>query len=191
MELIFGIFLGIGLAAACGFRIFVPLLVISVAAKCGHLTLANGFEWISSTPALICFAVATGLEIAAYYVPWLDNLLDTIASPAAVVAGIVITAACVSGMSPLLQWSLAVIAGGGASAAVQGITVTARAASSLTSGGLANPLVATVETAASTALSILALFLPILAGGAALLGMIYAVILLFRRRQPQAAVQGQ
>ncbi len=175
MEEMLSVALGIGLAAACGFRVFVPLLVISVAAKCGHLSLADSFTWIASTPALICFAVATGLEIAAYYVPWLDNLLDAIASPAAVVAGIVVTAACVKGMSPFLQWSLAIIAGGGSAAAVQGITVVTRLTSSLTSGSLANPLVATVEAAASIVLSLLALFLPASAGIVALLCVIYAI----------------
>jgi len=78
--------IGIGLSAACGFRVFVPFLVMSIAAQAGYLQLANGWEWIGSTPAIIAFAVAAILEIVAYYVPWLDNLLDTVATPAAVVA---------------------------------------------------------------------------------------------------------
>ena len=109
-EIILAVGVGVSLSAACGFRIFVPMLAISIAARSGHLTLAGGFEWIGSWPAIVTFSVATALEIAAYYIPWLDNLLDTIATPAAAVAGIIVTAACVDGMSPLLKWSLAVVA---------------------------------------------------------------------------------
>src|SRR5947207_9549521 len=96
LETLLSVCLGIGLAAACGFRIFVPLLVTSLAAQTGHLTLAGGFQWIGTRPALVAFAVATVLEILAYYVPWIDNLLDVIAGPAAVTAGIVVTASVVT-----------------------------------------------------------------------------------------------
>src|SRR5258705_403728 len=150
METLFGVCMGIGLAAACGFRVFVPLLVMSIASLSGHLTLAPSFQWIGSYPALIAFSVATALEIAAYYVPWLDHLLDTIATPAAIVAGTVVTASMISGMSPFLQWTLAAIAGGGAAGLVQGATVLTRAASTATTGGLGNPLVATEAARVST-----------------------------------------
>src|SRR5712664_1230066 len=110
METVLSICLGIGLSAACGFRVFVPLLIMSIASLSGHLTPAHGFEWIGSYPALVAFSVATALEIAGYYIPWVDHLLDTIASPAAIIAGTIITASMVGGMSPLLKWTLAVIA---------------------------------------------------------------------------------
>ena len=100
MELILSIALGVGLSAACGFRIFVPLLVVSAAAQGGYLTLSPGFQWMAGYPALVTFAVATVLEILAYYIPWVDNLLDTIATPAAVVAGAVVTAAVVTDVAP-------------------------------------------------------------------------------------------
>lgn len=105
---------------------FVPLLGISVAALSGHLQLAGGFEWIGSWPAFACFLTATIVEIVAFYVPWLDNLLDTIATPAAAVAGIIVTASVVSDMSPLLHWSLAVIAGGGVATTMQAGSVALR-----------------------------------------------------------------
>src|SRR5881394_829642 len=113
MEPFLSSLVGIGLSAACGFRVFVPLLVVSIASYSGHLHLAPGFEWMGSTAALIAFATATALEIAGYYVPWVDNLLDTIASPAAVIAGTIATASVVADMSPFLKWTLAAIAGGG------------------------------------------------------------------------------
>src|SRR5215468_1906577 len=129
MDTILGICIGIGLSAACGFRVFVPLLVMNIAALSGHLALAPGFEWIGSYPALIAFSVATCLEIAGYYIPWVDHLLDTIATPAAVVAGTLVTASLVTDVSPLVRWSLALIAGGGIAGMVQGTTVLARGAS--------------------------------------------------------------
>src|SRR3954463_3288084 len=125
MDSILSILIGLGLAAACGFRVFVPLLIMSLASRAGvgHLALGPGFAWIGSTPALLSFAVATVLEIAGYYIPWIDNLLDTVATPAAVVAGIVVTAsAMTTDVSPFLKWTLAVVAGGGTTAGFPGDT---------------------------------------------------------------------
>jgi hypothetical protein len=162
METVLSIFLGIGLSAACGFRVFVPLLVMSVASLAGHLQLAPGFAWIGTYPALLTFSVATCLEVAGYYIPWVDNVLDSLATPAAIVAGTLVTASMVSHVSPLMKWTLAVIAGGGVAAAVQGATVIARGASSLGTGGAANPLIATIELGGSLVTSIAAILAPVL-----------------------------
>ncbi len=162
METLLSILVGIGLSAACGFRVFIPPLIISIAAAAGHLNLAGEFAWLSSTPALISLCIAAGLEIAAYYVPWLDNLLDTVATPAAVVAGTIVTASMVTDVSPFLKWTLAVIAGGGAAAAVQGVTVVVRGASTALTGGFANWVVATGEWLGAIATTILVMILPIL-----------------------------
>ena len=163
MEIALSILIGIGLAAACGFRVFVPFLVVSIASMSGHLELAEGFEWLGTHPALWAFAVATLLEILAYYIPWLDNLLDTIATPAAVAAGIVITASVIDDVSPFLKWTLAVIAGGGTAAAVQAATVAVRGTSTVTTGGIANPAVSTGELGGSAVVATLAVVLPIVA----------------------------
>src|SRR5215831_15123663 len=182
METLLSICMGIGLSAACGFRVFVPLLIVNIAALSGHLTLSHGFEWIGSYPALITFSVATCLEIAGYYIPWVDHLLDSIASPAAVVAGTLVTASLVTDVSPLVKWSLALIAGGGVAGMVQGTTVLARGTSLATTGGLANPLVATMELAGAVLTSVVALFAPLVVLGAIL--VLAAVLLrrLWRRR---------
>jgi hypothetical protein len=163
LEVILSVLVGVSLSAACGFRIFVPLLVISIASKTAHLTLSPGFDWMGSWPALIAFSVATGLEITAYYIPWLDNLLDSIATPAAVVAGVIVTAACIGDMSPFLKWTLAVVAGGGAAGVVQTMTVAARTTSTTLTGGLGNSVVATAENAGSLVMSVLAVLVPIAA----------------------------
>jgi hypothetical protein len=180
MEAIMSIMIGVALSATCGFRVFVPLLAVNIGTRAldanGQplIELAGGFDWLSSDIALMVFLVATLFEIGGYYIPWIDNLLDTIASPASIVAGTVITASFVTGMDPWLQWLLGVIAGGGAAGAVQATTVVARAGSTVTTGGLGNPIVASVETSGAflgSALSIVAvkfaivLFVLLLGGG--------------------------
>ncbi len=182
MEVLLSVCLGLGLAAACGFRVFVPFLVLNLAARGGFVALAGSFEWIASTPALITLAVATALEIGAYYVPWLDNLLDSVATPAAVVAGVVATASVVTGIDPYLKWTLAVIAGGGVAGIVQAVTVGARGASSLTTAGFGNPLLATAEIGGSALLAGLAVGLPVLAAVVVLALLLLAARRLGRRR---------
>ncbi|HTW92250.1 MAG TPA: DUF4126 domain-containing protein [bacterium] len=182
MQYALYVLLGIGLAAACGFRVFVPFLVISIAALAGHLRLAPDFAWLGSWPALIIFGVATLLEIVAYYVPWLDHLLDIAATPVAIVAGIVVTASVVTGMSPVLRWSLAAIAGGGVAAAIQLATVALRRASTYATAGLAHPLAATLETGGSVGMSILSLLLPFVAGLLAIILILIATHWLLRHR---------
>ena len=189
-EAVLAVMAGIGLAAACGFRVFVPLLVMSVAAHSGHLELAEGFAWIGSLPALIAFSIATALEIAAYYVPWLDNLLDTMATPAAAVAGIIVTAACITDMSPFLRWTLAVMAGGGVALTVQALMVTTRGTSTMTTAGAANPLVSTAEVIGSAGVSLLAILVPALVGVVLLVLAAVVVRRLFLRRRPAAVVAG-
>lgn len=174
---------GLGLAAACGFRIFTPLLVASVAARAGYLDLGSGFSWIESTPALIAFSVATAVEVVAYYVPWLDNLLDTIATPAAVVAGALLAASVVTGFEPWLKWTLATIAGGGLAGAVQLTTTGVRGASTLMTGGLGNMAVSSIELLGAVGLSLLAIVWPLLA----LVVVAIALLLVARRRARSAA----
>jgi hypothetical protein len=161
-ETLFGIAVGIGLSAACGFRVFVPLLVINLATHTGHLHLTPGFEWIGSGYATIAFGTATFVEILAYYIPWLDHILDLFASPAAIIAGMVVTASMVMDISPFLRWTLAIIAGGGAAALVQGVTVALRTKSSILTAGTGNVLVSSVELAGSIITALLAIVVPVL-----------------------------
>jgi hypothetical protein len=181
MEYLLYVLLGIGLAAACGFRVFVPFLAVSIAVLAGQLRLAPDFAWLGSWPALIVFGVATVFEIVAYFVPWLDHILDVAATPAAIVAGVVVTASVLTGMSPVLRWTLAAIAGGGVAAAVQLATVALRRASTYATAGFAHPLAATVETGGSVGMSALSLLVPFVAGILAILLILIAARWLSRR----------
>lgn len=161
MELLLGALLGLGLSAAVGFRIFVPFFIASIAAYTGNLNLSEGFTWIGSMPALVMFGVATIVEIGAYYIPWFDNLLDSISAPVAVIAGSILTASTMFELEPALKWPIAIIAGGGTAGLIHGLTSSVRLGSTATTAGFANPVVSTVETGSSIILSILSLLVPI------------------------------
>jgi hypothetical protein len=163
MEALVSLALGVALAAAVGLRIFVPLLVVSVAAYFGKIHVAPSFAWLGTVPAMAMLGVAAVVEIAAYYMPGVDNLLDAIATPVAIGAGTMMVAAPLWDMPPLLKWTAAVIAGGGAAGLTHGVTSLLRAKSTLATGGLANPVVATTELGGALGLSLLALALPVLA----------------------------
>ncbi len=163
MDTLVSIAIGIGLSAACGFRIFVPPLVMSIAAIFGHLPLSPQFEWIGTYPALIAFGIATFIEIAAYYIPWVDHVLDLISTPTAIAVGTFITKALVQDTDPLVEWTVAVIAGGGSAGIIQTLMGMVRLSSTALTGGIGNPIVSTIEAGSSLILSVLAIFVPILA----------------------------
>ena len=162
LESALSVALGIGLAAAAGLRIFVPLLVAGLAARAGYLSLADGFEWLSSTPALLTLGTAAALEVLAYLIPGVDHALDVLAGPAAVAAGVVASAAVMADIPSAVLWPVAIIAGGGVAGLTKGSTALLRAKSGVMTGGLANPVVSTVETAGATVLALLAVAVPLL-----------------------------
>ncbi len=170
------IFAGVGLAAACGFRVFLPLFVASLAANTGmEVDFLGSFNveavlgehhWLGSTPVTIMLGVATAVEVASYYVPWIDNALDTIATPLAVGAGTLITGTLLPEFmgDGSFKWATAMIAGGGTAGVVQGASVIARGTSSATTGGVGNPAVSTAELGGSVLTASLAVLVPVLAG---------------------------
>ena len=179
-DVIIALSMGLGLAAASGFRVFLPPFLLSIAVRADAVDvnlMDTPFEYFDSHVAVILLGVATVAEFAGYYVPWVDNLLDSIASPAAVVAGSGMTALVLEGNTdPVIQWSLAIIAGGGVTAIVQGATVVTRGISTTLTAGFANPIVSTGENLASVILAIIAMVLPILA--AVLVAVLIGVIVL-------------
>ena len=155
--------LGIGLAAATGFRLFLPLLVLSIAAWTGHVNLNENFAWLGTPAAVIMLGTAAIAEIAAFYIPGVDNLLDTLATPGAVAAGTIASAAVMTDVPPMLKWTAAIIAGGGVAGVTQGLTAMLRAKSTVFTGGVGNSAVATAELGGATLISILALAAPVAA----------------------------
>jgi hypothetical protein len=185
-----GVALGIGLAAATGFRIFIPLLIAGLAARFDVLPLGESFQWLASTPALLTLGTAAVLETLAYYIPGVDHALDVLAGPATLLAGIVASAAVMTEIPPAVMWPLAVIAGGGAAGLTKGSTALLRAKSGVATGGLANPVVSTVETVSATGIAILAIAVPLLCFVAVVVLLWWVArkagrLLFGRRNQPQ------
>jgi Domain of unknown function (DUF4126) len=173
MENILSVFLGLGLASAAGFRVFVPLLITNIASLLGYYQFGQGLEWMGTYTALAVLLSATLVEIGGYYIPWLDHILDTIAMPASIMAGTILATAFVSIQDPTLRWALGLMVGGGAAGIVQAGTSLLRLGSTATTGGIGNPVVATSENVFSIFLSILSLLLPYLMAGCSILFLIY------------------
>jgi len=196
MNEIIAIFAGVGLAAACGFRVFVPLFIASLAANTGveafggadfGQMLGADFEWLGSDWVTITLGVATVLEIGSYYIPWLDNALDTIATPAAVVAGTFISGAMLPEFmgDEAFKWIVAAIMGGGTAGVVQGASVITRGASTATTGGVGNPAVSTAELGGSVLTAGLAVLIPVVAALLVVVMLFYfirTIIRYFSRR---------
>lgn len=170
-------FIGIGLAAATGFRVFLPMFVVSLASYMGWIPMSDSFQWLAGLPTLITTGIAMVAEILAYYIPFIDHLLDTLSIPLATVAGSVMFASQFADIGTFPQWALALIAGGGTAAAISSGFAGTRAASTATTGGLGNSVVATTETAGAGIMSILALAAPFIAFILAILLIIMVWIL--------------
>lgn len=162
IEISLSVALGIGLAAATGFRIFLPLLVAGLAARTGAIPLNDSFLWLAGTPALLTLGTAALVETLAYYIPGVDHLLDVLATPAAMAAGIIVSASVMADIPPAVLWP-AIIAGGGIAGLAKGGMALLRAKSSVATGGLGNPVVSTGETAGAVLLSLLAVMVPVVA----------------------------
>jgi hypothetical protein len=187
LHLPLSIVLGVGLAAATGLRVFLPMLVVSVAAYTGHLPLDNSFAWLATPSALTMLSVAALVEILAYYVPAVDNLLDALASPAALVAGTIVSAAVMTDVPPMVKWTAAVIAGGGVAGLTQGLTAVLRAKSTVLTGGVGNAVLSTAELVGALLVSVLALTAPLAALGLVIFFLWLGTRLirhLFRKERP-------
>jgi Domain of unknown function (DUF4126) len=177
-DLAISIVLGVALASATGFRVFLPMLVVSGAAYTGHLHLDDSFAWLGTQPALIMLGVAALVEVLAYYIPVVDNLLDILATPAAFIAGTIVSAAVITDAPPMVKWTAAVIAGGGVAGLTQGVTGILRAHSTVLTGGLGNAVISTAELGGAVLISFLALTAPAVAIALVVLFLLVAIRLL-------------
>lgn len=183
-ETIISIFLGVGLAASVGFRVFLPLFALSLASYNGIWELNANWEWIGSLAAMVTFGVATLVELLAYYIPWVDNLLDSLSFPLTAIAGTAVVVSTVANLDPLLTWSLAIIAGGGTATAIKGASATSRLVSTTTTGGLGNPVVSTIETATATVVSIASILAPVI-GVLMVIVILIIIFVIYRKLRPK------
>ena len=192
VTIIMATLMGISLAAASGFRVFLPPFLLSLAARFNVVwfldidLLGTQFEFFTSTLSIVVLGIATVAEFAAFYAPWVDSVLDTIATPASIVAGIAMTAIVLEGNDPIIQWTIAIVAGGGVAATIQSATVATRGLSSTFTFGLGNSAVATGENVASVALTLIAILIPFLSALFVLL--IVALLLRMKRKKKEPVV---
>ena len=193
VTIIMATLMGISLAAASGFRVFLPPFLLSLAARFNVVwfldidLLGTQFEFFTSTLSIVVLGIATVAEFAAFYAPWIDNALDTIATPASIMAGVAMTAIVLEGNDPIIQWTVAIVAGGGVAATIQSATVATRGLSSTFTFGLGNSAVATGENVASVALTLIAILIPFLSALFVLL--IVALLLRMKRKKKEPVAQ--
>ncbi|MBT2581573.1 DUF4126 domain-containing protein [Planococcus sp. ISL-109] len=184
MEMVLAVFVGLALSATVGFRIFTPLLLTGIFERIDWITLSEGFSWVGSTPALIAFGAATIFEVLVNYIPAVGSFMKLISTPVAALAGILLTAAFIGDMNPFLEWSIAIIGGGGV-ATVSHATLTAVKGVSDTT--LVGPAVSVAEDVTATIAPILIFLMPVLAI-VFLLIMAFVIYRLYnrflRKRQP-------
>jgi hypothetical protein len=184
LDPVLSIMLGTGLAAATGFRVFLPMLIVSVAAYTGSLPLSEGFAWLATPAAMLMLGVAAVLEVGAYFVPGVDNLLDLLAAPVAVIAGAIVSASTMTDLPPMMKWTAAIIAGGGAAGIMHGLNAAIRAKSTVLTGGFGNSAVAAAELGGALIVSLLALVAPLAAFVIVVLILWLAIHLIRRLRRP-------
>jgi len=146
-QMLTSVCMGISLSASCGFRIFVPLLAASIAGFNHWILLPADMQWMAGWPAILCYSTAAVIEIVAYYIPFLDNILDTIATPVAFVAGTLLASSVIPlpDNQPLIRWGISLLAGGAPAGAVQIGTGLLRLFSTKATIGTGNILVASAE----------------------------------------------
>ncbi|ACB54123.1 hypothetical protein cce_4775 [Crocosphaera subtropica ATCC 51142] len=176
MESLVSLFLGLALSASCGFRVFVPLLIISIGAVENWITLPEDLLWLDSNQAIILFSVASLVEVILYYFPWLDNALDMITLPLASIVGIWVTQSYLPEMTPLAQWTLAIIAGGGTAGITKTLNSLLRVGSTATTGGLSNPIFSTIELIGATIIATMGMIIPVAMGVVIICILILGVI---------------
>jgi hypothetical protein len=183
IEWVIAIAIGIGLAAATGFRVFLPLLIAGLAAHWGALPLADGFRWLATPEALLALATASLVETVAYYIPGVDHLLDVLAGPAALAAGVVASASVMVDMPPGLVWPVAIVGGGGIAAVTKVTSAVLRAKTGIATLGLANPIVSTGETVGAITIALAAIVVPVVC-----LIVLLAMFVWVRRRRRRRAI---
>ncbi len=209
IPLVSALILGFGLSAACGLRVFLPVLGAAIAVRCGWLRPGDGWDWLGSTTAIGTLSVACGVEIVAAHFPAVDHFLDVIAAPLATAAGTLLMGVEIAsqfgvstadpleqvtgtpGLSPLVLWTCALVAGGGVALTTHAATATGRGGSLLSTAGLANPIYALGETVGALGATVTAIAAPACCAAIALpIAALLAAVVIIRLRKRRSATLG-
>ncbi|HLR42946.1 MAG TPA: DUF4126 domain-containing protein [Pseudogracilibacillus sp.] len=182
MDTAMAILLGIGLSAAAGFRVFIPLLIVNILAKLSYVTLAENFDWLGSTSATIAVSLAVILELASSVIPVIDNIVKVLATPLAIGAGIILVASFMGGADPTFRWVISIVAGGGTATLTQIVSTTVRGTVNFVTAGAGGIVVTIFETLIAIIVTILSILMPILS--LVFLGVIiYFVMKVMKKRR--------
>jgi len=165
--------MGFSLAASAGLRAFLPLFVVGVAGRLDWIPLTSRFEWLADNPALIVFGIAVVAELLADKIPLFDNFLDLFQTFTKPVAGVIVSAAVFSELSPLQTAVLAIVLGGGVATSVHLAKTKVRWLSTAATAGLGNPIISSAEEVGAWGVAWAALFLPLLTAFAIVLLMFF------------------
>lgn len=183
MSTLVAVFTGIGLSATAGLRVFVPLFGASLGVHFGLIEVGESYLWIGSETAMVIFGSAMVIEILAYYVPWVDNLLDLLATPLAIVGGTFLSGVMLPDLPLMLEWLVALVLGGGSAGLVQSGSVLLRGASTVSTGGAGNPVVSTGENTAAVAGVSMVVLVPLFGALLVIASLAFVLRWLFRRRR--------
>jgi uncharacterized membrane protein len=185
MNLAMALLLGLGLSASTGLNTFLPLLLLSAAARfhIAGITLGAKFDWLTSDAAMIALIIACVLELVADKIPAVDHFLDTAGTFVRPVAGALASASVLTGIDPMVAAIVGIIIGAPTSLGMHTLKAGTRVASSATTFGCANPVISIIEDVISFALSVLAIFIPFLVpfALAALVWLLWRAMQRFRR----------
>lgn len=177
--------MAIGLAACAGLRAWLPLLLAGGLARSGWLELGTSFQFIASDRALLLFGAATLIEIVSDKIPAVDHALDALSTVLRPAAGSLLAASVLWQIpDPLTALALGVAVGAPAALVPHAGKAALRTASTVLTGGLANPFVSLLEDVAAFLFFVLAVLVPLVA--AALLFLVAFLLLrrMARRAQP-------
>lgn len=181
--------LGLGLAAATGLRVFLPLLLLALAVKFElfGIRLNPEMEWLVADAAVAALGVASLVEVLADKIPVVDNLLQAVGLVIRPIAAVVAAGSVFWAVDPLTAAVAGLIVGAPAALAFAGASGGARATSTATTGGIANPVLSLIEDLAVGVLVISALVAPLLVPLVVLVALWLVVSLFLRARRRRRA----
>ncbi|MCW3097173.1 MAG: putative transrane protein [Chthonomonadaceae bacterium] len=170
--------MGVSLAACCGLRAWMPMLIVSLLAKAGYVHLSPSFSFLARNDALIIFGVATVLELLGDKVIVIDHFLDAIGTVVRPAVGTVLASSMLTHLDPLAATTLGLIAGGTSAFTIHAGKTVIRAKSSLLAhfhAGVGNAALSILEDVCTVGGVFLAVFVPGLAFVLALLVMAFMI----------------
>jgi hypothetical protein len=180
-----GIFTAFGLSASAGLNAYIPLLAVALLARFTHLiTLKAPWDGITSWWIIGLLIFLSVIEFVADKIPAVDHVNDVIMTFIRPAAGAIVFAASTSviEMNTVFAMAMGLLVAG----SVHAVKATARPVVTISTGGTGNALVSLAEDTVSTAVSVISIVWPYVAGFFVLLGFFLITLWLIRRSKKRA-----